>query len=207
VEPDAWRRLRYHLPEPDKGRRGDFVTRHLASVVLAAGLVTACGTAVTKSAAAPTSPAQTSASGSPRSGAAVGSLGTTFKVSAISDRGSPAVYEVALLSVNQAAGHSLDTAPAGRHLVSAEFKVTGVSGRVSENADIDAAVIGTNKRVYHSTGSRLAAGTSFNSGEFTVSPHRTEVGYVAFELPDSVTVTSVTWTPSLVGTGGAWTAG
>jgi hypothetical protein len=132
-----------------------------------------------------------------------------FKISGTDQNDNPTVYDVTLVAVSQDAApdNSFDAAPAGQHLVSAEFKITGISGASTDDANSDASINGANQQVYQPTFTGLAAGTNFDSGQFTVSPGQTEIGYVAFQLPNGVAASSVVWSPGLGGASGTWTVG
>jgi len=107
-------------------------------------------------------------------------------------------YDVTLTKVVSpaSAADEFNTAPAGDHLVGAEFTIKGISGSVSDDANNDATVHGDNGQVYQPAFDTLAAGTDFNSGDFNVSPGTSEVGWLSFEIPNSVSVASVQWQPS-----------
>lgn len=83
-----------------------------------------------------------------------------------------------------------------------------VTGHRSSRRAITAAnATGSKQQSYEASFSGVAAGTNFSSGDFTVAPGQTEVGYGSFELPSSVPVSSVTWSPDLDGQAIAtWTA-
>jgi hypothetical protein len=181
------------------------VTGRRALILLAAGLASACGTAGTTSGPAPLVP-----SASASAGLSSRPVGATFRISAISPEGRPATYTVVLLSVNEDVAPPPSSSPglaAGEHLVSAQFRITGVTGSASENADIDASVSGTNKKEYHPASPGGTAGTGSGPGTFSVSAGRTEIRNVTFQLPAGVLAATVIWRPSLVGSGGTWAVG
>ena len=129
-----------------------------------------------------------------------GPVGTTFKVtdtSAGPNEDSTAVYTVQAVRLLDPAtpASSLDAPPAGKRLVGVEIKVTGVSGNEQDSADNDISATGSNGQVYTSAllGDGLTAGTDFNDGQFNTAPGTTEVGYVAFAVPNNVTIRSVSW--------------
>lgn len=180
------------------------MTGRRALILLAAGLAGGCGTAGTVSSSAPPVPGASASAGLSSS-----PVGATFRVSAIGPGGKPGTYTVVLVRVNEdAAPPGSSPGPAaGEHLVSAQFRIMGVSGSASEDADIDASVSGTNKKEYHPASSRGTAGTGAGSGKFSVSAGRTEIRSVTFQLPAGVLAATVTWTASLVGSGGTWAVG
>jgi hypothetical protein len=163
-------------------------------------------------------PASTSASSSTTpSGAAVapsagtlapagtssGPVGTTFTVTGFDHSQRTATYEVTLIAVSQSAApaSSFDAASPGHHLAYAEIKVTGLTGRAQDDANLDATATGSNQQVYQPSFDRVAAGTNFSAGDFDLNPGQTVIGYVSYELPSSVTVASVAWDANLQGNG------
>lgn len=51
----------------------------------------------------------------------------------------------------------------------------------------------------------MGVGTNFSAGDFGASPGQTQVGFVAFQLPNGVLAMSVTWPPTLEGNESTWT--
>ena len=135
-----------------------------------------------------------------------GSVGDTFTLTDSTDGWS---YTVTLVKVLDPAepDNSFDAADSGKRLVGAEFKLTGVTGTDQDDANSDAAIQGSDSQLYSPTFSGLAAGTNFNSGEFSMRPGVTEVGWVTFEVPDGVKVAQVQWNPSLIGNPATWVIG
>jgi hypothetical protein len=127
-----------------------------------------------------------------------GPVGTTYTVTTTDDNDNKVTYDVTLTKVVSPAtpADEFNTAPSGEHLVGAEFTIKGVSGTASDDANNDATVHGNNSQVYQPAFDTLAAGTNFNSGDFNVSPGASEIGWLSFEVPNSVSVTSVQWQPS-----------
>jgi hypothetical protein len=138
-----------------------------------------------------------------------GPVGTTFTVSGTDQDNQPYSYDVTLAAVepNATPDNSFDAPTAGDQLYGAEFKITGDTGNSSDDANSDAIANGSNSQVYDFTANGLAAGTNFNNGEFNVAPGQTSIGWVAFELPASVKVATVQWSPDSFGDGplGTWT--
>jgi hypothetical protein len=151
---------------------------------------------------------QHSHSSGPSSASTTGPVGTTFTINDTDSNGSPIAYKVTLLKFSQDAtpDNSFDTAPAGDHLAGGEFEITGVKGTSQDDADNDASVTGNNDQTYQTGFEGLAAGTNFDSGNFSVSPGQTQVGWVAFEVRNGITVTSVKWNPDsgLSGSTASW---
>jgi hypothetical protein len=153
-----------------------------------------------RSAASTAASAEPSLPESPPASAQTGAVGTTFTITSTDDSGNPVVYDVTLVAVSQDAApdNSFDGASAGHHLASAEFKITGITGSAHDDANLDANAVGSNEQSYQASFSGLAAGTNFSSGDFTVAPGQTEVGYVSFEVPNSIQVSSVAWNPDFL---------
>ena len=147
--------------------------------------------------AAPPSP-----SASP-SDTTTGHLGDTFQITDNTDGWSYSVTLVKILDPAQP-DNSFDAASAGKRLVGAEFKLTGITGNAQDDSNNDAAVQGSDSQVYSPTFATLAAGTNFDSGDFNLRPGSSEVGWVTFEVPDGVKVAEVQWNPSLTGSPATW---
>jgi hypothetical protein len=138
-----------------------------------------------------------------------GPVGTTYKVTGTDSNGNNTAYSVTLDKVLSPAApdNEFDAASSGKHLVGAEFTIIGISGTSSDDADNDTEAQGSDKQLYQPAFDGIAAGTNFNSGDFNVAPSATEVGWVVFEIPNSVKVASIQWNPSSGFSGGTatWT--
>ena len=173
--------------------------------------LTACAsTSVSRTPASDTAPvsapasqaAPPSPSASP-SDTTTGHLGDTFQITDNTDGWSYSVTLVKILDPAQP-DNSFDAASAGKRLVGAEFKLTGITGNAQDDSNNDAAVQGSDSQVYSPTFATLAAGTNFDSGDFNLRPGSSEVGWVTFEVPDGVKVAEVQWNPSLTGSPATW---
>jgi hypothetical protein len=123
---------------------------------------------------------------------ATGPVGTAYQVrSSVGNY----VYKVTLVRVDPDARGSDGTGPGpGTHFVGVEFSVAGVSGSsANEDAFSDATVQGSNGQTYQGPFAGITDGTSFDSGAFGPAPGATQVGWLPFQLPDGVSVTSVQW--------------
>jgi hypothetical protein len=98
------------------------------------------------------------------------------------------------------------TASAGSRLVAVKFRIknTGRSN-VSDDANNDVTIIGSNLQIYQPSFDDVKGCTNFNSGEFGLAPGGTVVGCVVFEIPKRVRPTKVVFDPSS-GFGGTSTA-
>jgi hypothetical protein len=123
---------------------------------------------------------------------ATGPVGTTYQVRSSF---SSYVYKVTLVRVDPDARSSDGAGPGpGSHFVGVEFSVTGVGGSgADEDAFSDATVQGSNGQTYQGTFTQITDGTSFDSGVFGPAPGATQVGWLPFQVPDGVDVTSVQW--------------
>jgi hypothetical protein len=171
---------------------------------------------VSKSSTPPAAKAGTKASSNPSpepaSNSTTGPVGTTFTVTDTNDNGATVKYSVTLVKVIQHAqpDNSFDTAPAGDHLAAAEFTIKGLVGDDQDDANNDAAAVGTDSQTYQTGLEGLAAGTDFNGGQFNTSPGSVSIGWVSFEIKDGVKVSSVQWNPDSSMSGEApatWTVG
>lgn len=158
---------------------------------------------VTASATPPEpSPAQPPATTPDTSQDLTGPLGTTF-TDTVTDNstGAESKYDVIAVRVlDPAAGSDeFETADPGKRLIGVKFRITGDSGYSHENANNDAVILGDDGQVYDADFSSLAAGTNFSSGDFGVTAGQTQVGWVTFQLPRGVRVSSVQWQPDPFG--------
>lgn len=153
--------------------------------------------------APPTTAAPTTAAPSPSQSALTGPIGTTYTVTA----GDGTAYTVTLDQVSQNINPGAYETPqnAGDHYAAAQFTITGTSGSTADDANSDAAAIGSDGQQY--SYASIVSLPTFSYGEFHVSPGISVKGWVAFELPPGVTVASVQWAPSLTGSAATWTVG
>jgi hypothetical protein len=173
----------------------------LLGAAAAVGVLAGCGTttvqAVSTPSASAAAPAGATSTAKPAQ-AATSAFGTTYRVTGTDDNGNPTVYEVALVKLKKNAqpDNSFDAASAGKRLVGAEFKIKGIKGNSTDDANNDADLKGNNSEVYQPAFDGLAAGTNFNSGTFNVQAGAAETGWVSFEVPDHVKVSAIQWNPS-----------
>ena len=100
--------------------------------------------------------------------------------------------------------NEFDTADNGNRYVAVKFKITGVSGSYQDDANSDAVVIGSDGQSYTFDTADVEGCTNFNYGDFTVTPGRSEIGCVVFQVPDGVKVASVQWGGEFGGTPATW---
>jgi hypothetical protein len=170
-------------------------------VLIIIASVASSGNGLQKTGSAPAANAATSAPSRPSPSQTQSNttspLGTTFTVTDTNENGATVKYSVTLDKVIQNAqpDNSFDTAPAGDHLAAAEFTIKGLAGDDQDDSNGDAAAIGNDNQTYQPGFEGLAAGTNFNGGDFNTSPSSLSIGWVAFEVKDGVTVTSIQWNP------------
>lgn len=168
----------------------------LISVAGTTAVLTACGASVSKSSAPATSaaaPSTTSAAPSPTpspSNSLSGPVGTSFRVTDGSN-----VMDVTLTKViDPAQGADQYTTPdPGKRFVGAVFKLKGVTGSFSDDANSDASLQGSNGQTYSPDFNNIAGYTNFNSGEFNISTGEKSIGAVAFQVPNGVKITKIEW--------------
>ena len=177
----------------------------LGSAALLAGAA-ACASTTIKPASAPSSsPGSFSqpSSPSPSSSSLTGPVGTSYKVTDADGD----VYDVTLQKViDPAQGSDQFNQPEnGKHFVAAVFRITGVSGTASDDANSDAALIGANQQVYQPDFDSIAGYTDFNAGDFNLTPGQAEIGAVTFQVPTGVKAANVQWTIGLNSSTATWT--
>ena len=130
-----------------------------------------------------------------------GRIGSSFELK----DGSGNLYRVTLTKViDPATGKNQFTVPvAGKRFVGLVFRVKALTGSPrDEDANNDAAVIGSNGQNYSADFGGIAGYTNFDHGAIRVSPGETVTGSVTFQLPEDVKVSTVQWT-ALSGFGSA----
>jgi Domain of unknown function (DUF4352) len=128
-----------------------------------------------------------------------GPVGTTYTVTSTDSGGNQVQYSVTAGKVlDPATGADQFTTPdAGKRFVGVRFSITGISGYSSDDSNNDAVILGSDGQTYQPDFSTISAGTNFNSGDFGVRAGQTQVGWVTFQVPDGVSVSSVQWQPGL----------
>jgi Domain of unknown function (DUF4352) len=88
------------------------------------------------------------------------------------------------------------TPNAGDRFVATVFTIKNVSSKSGTgDANNNASVIGSNNQTYTADFDTVSECTNFDNGEFQLGPGESATGCVVFQLPTSVTVTKVHWTP------------
>ena len=101
----------------------------------------------------------------------------------------------------------LATPNPGYRFVATVFVVTDTgSAQTSDDANGDASVIGSDDQSYSPDFDDVTECTNFNDGEYQLSPGQSLTGCVVFQLPTSVTVAQVQWSPDIFANSfGYWT--
>ena len=85
----------------------------------------------------------------------------------------------------------------GKRFVGAVFTILAVNGSPSnEDANSDAAIVGSNGQTYTADFNNIAGYTNFNSGQINVAQGEKTTGAVTFQVPTGVKVSKVQWTPA-----------
>jgi hypothetical protein len=164
--------------------------------------VVGCGSIVKTSAPAHTAhaaPKSSEAAPSPTPSLS-GPVGTSYTVT---DPNGNKISVTLTQVIDPAQGADQFTTPqSGSRFVGAVFTIKGISGTFSDDANNDATIIGSNGQTYTADFDSITGYTSFNDGEFSVSPGESSVGAVTFQIPLAVKVSKVEWSAN-GGFGGA----
>ncbi|HEY1625317.1 MAG TPA: DUF4352 domain-containing protein [Streptosporangiaceae bacterium] len=132
-------------------------------------------------------------------------VGSSFQVS----DGSGDNYRVTLSKViDPAQGADSYTIPDnGKRFVGIVFTITALNGSPQdEDANTDAAVVGSNGQTYTADFDSIAGYTNFDDGSINVAQGDTVQGAVTFQVPDGVRVAEVQWSPGGFGATVQWDA-
>jgi len=106
-------------------------------------------------------------------------------------------YRVTLVKVIDPAqgADQFSTPDSGKRFVGLVFRIKGLTGSPQgEDANNDAVLVGANGQDYQADLNGIAGYTNFDDGAIHVTPGQTVTGAVAFQVPASVTVSTVQWT-------------
>jgi hypothetical protein len=120
-------------------------------------------------------------------------VGSSFDVSDISGD----TYRVTLVKViDPAPGADQFNAPdSDSRFVGAVFEIKALKGSLqNENANNDAAIIGSNGQTYHADFDAIDGNTNFTNGSVKVAQGDTATGAVTFQVPNGIKVTELQWT-------------
>jgi hypothetical protein len=167
------------------------------TILALAGCSTASASKDAPAPAQPSKAASAPATSAPASKApaTTGPLGTSFTVTTQDNSGNDVSYHVTAKQVLDPATGSdeFNTPAAGKRFVGIQLTILGAAGYSHDDANNDAAIMGSNGQTYTSDFSTLSAGTNFNAGNFSVSAGQRTTGWVTFQLPKGVSVASVQW--------------
>jgi hypothetical protein len=108
-------------------------------------------------------------------------------------------YAVRLvLVIDPAQGVDESTTPnAGDRFVAAVFKITNTGAhQISNDADGNASVVGSNAQSYTASLDAAAECTSFAGSSSQLAPGASFTGCVVFQLPTTINVSQVDWSPA-----------
>lgn len=106
------------------------------------------------------------------------------------------VAEIKLIDPAQGADQFM--APkAGFRFAAVVFRVTDTGrNQITDDANVDASVVGSNDHAYSADFDSVAQCTNFHEGEYSLTAGESAVGCVVFQLPIRVSVAMVDWSPS-----------
>jgi hypothetical protein len=186
-------------PQPPPRRKRHLVRNILAGIgaVVVAGIVIGAlsshGSGVSTAPSGSSSAAGSASSPAAAAKAALARVGSYFDV----QDSSGDTYRVTLVKVIDPAkgADEFSTADNGKRLVGAVFTIKALSGSPqNEDADNDAALVGSNGQTYNFDVASIAGYTDFSSGTIHVAQGETTTGAVTFQVPDGVKVAKVQWT-------------
>lgn len=174
-----------------------FVAGAAAAVLLAAGCGSAkisdspTSTPPASSAAAQASPTTAIPVTAPPTTVALAHVGATITVSMQAPGDEDAKANVTLVKVTDPAqATDYETPDAGKRFLAVQFSIAAV-GAISDDANSDASVIGSDDQAYTPDFDSLAGCTNFATGEVNLMAGQTLAGCVAFELPNGVSASKV----------------
>jgi len=119
-------------------------------------------------------------------------------------------YNVAVFPLIDPAKGAQDATPnAGDRFVAVLFKITDTGkNQISDDANINASIIGSNDETYTNDFDDVTECTNFNGGDYALDPKQSALGCVVFQLPNAVNVKRVEWAPNggFGGRFGEWNA-
>ena len=127
-----------------------------------------------------------------------GQLGHTVTVFA-SDGTAYTVAAMKVLDPAQASPDAAATPAPSTRFVGVEYVISATAGSLSEDARNGAFARGSDGQIYSALADGpITAGTAFGggTGQITLAPGQSATGWVTFQIPDGVTVTSVEWRPN-----------
>jgi hypothetical protein len=167
----------------------------LVVVIIVISAVASHGSGVTTAPSGNSAAATDTASPAATHKAAPARVGSYFDVQ--DDSGD--TYRVTLVKVIDPAqgADEFSTPDNGKRFVGIAFKIKALKGSPQdEDANNDAAIVGSNGQVYSADFDDIAGYTNFDNGTIHVAQGDTQTGSVTFQVPDKVKVAEVQWTAS-----------
>jgi Domain of unknown function (DUF4352) len=132
-------------------------------------------------------------------------VGATLVVSMTDSNYNDVSANVTLVKIaDPAQGADQYTTPdSGKRFVGAEFQIVAQNSAVSDNANNDATLVGSDNQTYDADMNSIAEGTNFNMGDVNLAAGQSSTGWVTFQVPTGVSVASVLFGDSS-GTVGTW---
>ncbi|HLI00312.1 MAG TPA: hypothetical protein VKV06_05965, partial [Acidimicrobiales bacterium] len=130
-------------------------------------------------------------------------IGSTLRVSMAAPHLTDTKAEVTLEAIEDPARpQPFSGPPAGDRLVAAKIHITAL-GTVSDDADDDSSLVGSNDQTYTTSFDSITGCTDFNHGEVKITSGESLTGCVVFQLPKGVTPKRFSFGDEL-GTVGQW---
>ncbi len=167
----------------------------LIVLIVVISVATSGGNGVSTNPSGTTATPQAKGSRAAAHAAAPASVGSYFDVKDSSGD----TYRVALVKIiDPAQGADQFTTPDnGNRFVGAIFTIKAISGSPQdEDANNDAALVGSNGQTYNSDISSIAGYTNFSEGQIKVAQGESTTGAVTFQVPNGVKVSKVQWSAS-----------
>jgi hypothetical protein len=186
-------------PQPPRRRKRHLVRNTLAAVgglvvaMIVIGALASHGSGVTTTPSGNSATANDTASPATAHKAAPARVGSYFDVQDSNGDN----YRVTLLKVIDPAqgADEFSTPENGKRFVGIVFKIKALNGSPQdEDANDDAAIVGSNGQTYSADFDDIAGYTNFDNGTIHVAEGDAETGSVTFQVPDKVKVTEVQWT-------------
>jgi hypothetical protein len=118
-------------------------------------------------------------------------------------RGDPYTVQLVKLIDPAKGADELTTPDPGHRFVAAVFKITNTGKRrISDDANSNASITGSNGQTFLSDPDTVAECTNFTSGTYQLAPGQSLSGCVVFQPPRGIDVSQVDWSP-----GGRFIAG
>jgi hypothetical protein len=125
---------------------------------------------------------------------AIARLGATLSFQDTS--GDPYTVQLVKLIDPAKGADQLTTPDAGHRFVAAVFKITNTGKRrISDDANSDTSITGSNGQTYISDNDTVAECTNFNDGTYQLSPGQSVTGCVVFQPSSGIHVSQVDWSP------------